>query len=334
MLECSHHKPKEGKVRALTMLLVAVIWVTTGCGGGAKPAAVFVGSASGKLVSDDVAGVASATDVAILSPGTVLAARTQESGLAVYERSLKISAPELWQGGTIYALQAVKGQQFGPGDSGAPIIVGPVGDKKVGLAIFAGYDSGNLYGRGLDEMLLMADEDAGRRSPSAQLAANSAKRWPVPFFVTSPLEEGRYATGDWKVKPKFLGNRSASRGGGNEPPLIGGSRYAAMLLDGDTTQIYWVASLTVKVPPNRGGSDDVWLATGHSVLGLGRVEIPVRQAWVDSRILGEYGGWVIAHPYSLDSDGFGTLTYDGPFGSVIHTDHSAAVTKLRTEVKV
>lgn len=330
-------------MRNLTMFGIGAVavWLTllVACGGGAKSTAKFVGTPTGKVVTNDVVDLALGTDLWMLAPGTTVVARTQESGLEVRERKLIVSDPETWAGSKVYALRAVAGEQFGPGDSGAPII-GSFGQEgqRVALAIFAGYDSGNLFGRNIDDMLLMVDEDAGTRAPSP-LVASKIKPWPVQFFVTSPLAGGRYADFPANIREgsrnrpplKFLGSRQASRGGGLEPP-IGGSRFAAMVLDGGVTQIYLVASLTAKVPPNRGGNEiPLWLATGHSVLGLGKVEIPVRRAWVDSRIQGEYGGHVIAHPFA---DDFGVMTYDGPFGSIIRAERPPRATRLRTELKV
>ncbi len=104
------------------------------------------------------------------------------------------------------------------------------------------------------------------------------------------------------------------------PTIIPGTRYASAILYGPQADLYVAATYSYQVSPTR------WVATGHAIEGDGPAQWPVFPDYVDFI---EQDGTVESH---LNGPAFGTLLYDGPYGSLIDTSKVPTVPPVTTTI--
>jgi hypothetical protein len=102
-----------------------------------------------------------------------------------------------------------------------------------------------------------------------------------------------------------------------------GHRYAFMYAYGPEISLYGYATLSFEASPGK------FLATGHSIDGTGPRKFPVFAAYTDGRL---QDGTVLAH--AVGDKPWGTLIYDGQFGSVIEKQTNVPTVPVRVTIKV
>lgn len=233
--------------------------------------------------------------------------RGAESGSTVSQRPIKIVSAYSQAGEDIFTILANGTDVYGPGDSGSPVLLS---DGSVVGALFAGDDPQHLYGISITQMQTIGQTGTVKKPAASGLPANSwaPRQW---FFVgpssVLPLVTKRAQFAQAHYVGASPASGSARPVAPAKPSLIAGTRYASALLYGPDGQIYVSGTYTFELPNGK------WVATGHAIEGQGPALWPIYPDYVDFI---ENDGTVESH---ISGSAFGTLSFDGPFGSLIDT---------------
>lgn len=235
--------------------------------------------------------------------------RGAESGETVLQRPIKIVSAYSEAGEDVFTMLANGTDVYGPGDSGSPVVMA---DGTVIGALFAGDDPQHLYGVSITQEMTAAQMPGTKRASTPTSSAGPAPWGPKQWFFVGPAGDMPLVT---KKGPFSLTHYIGGPPGGaapttkpaTAPTVIPGTRYASAILYGPQADLYVAATYSYQVSPTR------WVATGHAIEGNGPAKWPVFPDYVD---FVETDGTVESH---LNGPAFGTLLYDGPFGSLIDT---------------